>query len=63
VSALAECLDEVLTLSAPELAQRGELGRAWMLQDYSWERVGRMMRETYQWLLGGGAAPPWVAVA
>jgi len=58
--ALVECLREALALPPAELECRGERGRAWMERDYSWTRVGRMMRDTYLWLLGGGTPPDWV---
>jgi glycosyltransferase involved in cell wall biosynthesis len=57
---LTECLRSALTRSREDLRGRGERGRAWMEQDFSWARAGRMMRDTYLWLLGGGDPPPWV---
>lgn len=58
--ALVECLEEALALSRTELERRGERGRRWMDRDYAWPRLGRMMRDTYLWLLGGGTPPDWV---
>ena len=57
---LTECLREVLTLSPKELAKRGEQGKTWIENEFSWARVGEMMHETYMWILGGGAPPYWV---
>ncbi len=57
---LVECLRQALRLSRERLAVKGERGREWMKRDFGWPRIGRMMRETYTWLLGGGAPPEHV---
>jgi glycosyltransferase involved in cell wall biosynthesis len=57
---LADCLREALALPPEELRASGNRGRVWMERDFSWTRIGRMMHETYLWLLGGGACPAWV---
>lgn len=57
---LTDSLLEALALDPDQLQQRGDRGRAWMECDFSWDRVGQMMFDTYRWILGGGAAPPWV---
>jgi glycosyltransferase involved in cell wall biosynthesis len=59
---LAECLRSALALPAAELRARGARGRAWMERDYSWDRIGQMMHDTYRWILGGGSPPGWVRV-
>lgn len=60
VDPLVECLREAMTKSTEELAVMGERGRTWMKRDFSWERIGAMMRKTYEWILGGGSPPEWV---
>lgn len=60
IDPLVVCLEEALSCSSEQLAAMGAAGRQWMQEEYSWERVGKMMFETYQWLLGGGVAPEWV---
>ena len=57
---LTECLRNALAASSEDLRARGLRGREWMERDFSWERIASMMLETYEWLLGGGAAPEWV---
>ena len=57
---LTECLRNALAASPEELRARGLRGREWMERDFSWGRIGSMMLETYEWLLGGGAPPEWV---
>ncbi|MCZ6691452.1 MAG: glycosyltransferase [Planctomycetota bacterium] len=57
---LAECLRGALALSQQDLRDRGAKGRDWVSRDMSWARVGAMMRETYDWLVGGGSPPGWV---
>ena len=59
-AALAACLREALALDASTLRRMGLRGRAWMGEAFSWTDVGRRMASTYDWLLGGGARPPWV---
>ncbi|HEY1343144.1 MAG TPA: glycosyltransferase [Bryobacteraceae bacterium] len=62
VASLVDCLTSALALSPAQMCEKGQRGRLWMKQEFSWERVGRMMYETYSWLLGGGPSPPWIAV-
>lgn len=57
---LTECLREALQVSRDDLHGRGMRGRQWMARDFSWAGVAKMMRETYQWLLGGGTPPPCI---
>lgn len=60
VEPLVECLKEAMSLSFEELVIRGQRGRAWMKQDFSWDHIGKMMYKTYEWVLGGGTPPDWV---
>ena len=60
VEPLSHCLRNALGLSDAELQEMGRKGRAWMERDFSWDRVGRQMSATYEWLVGGGPAPQWV---
>jgi len=60
VEPLTECLREAMSKSSKDLFEMGTLGRQWMNRDFSWERVGKMMYETYEWVLGGGPPPEWV---
>lgn len=57
---LVECLREALSLPKEELEGRGLKGRVWMEQEFSWERIGQMLHETYLWILGGGRPPECV---
>ena len=60
VDPLVACLEEALSRPRDELAARGIRGRQWMHKEFSWERVGVMMDQTYRWLLSGGEPPTWV---
>jgi len=60
VEPLTECLREAMSKSSEELFDMGTQGRHWMKRDFSWERIGKMMHETYEWVLGGGPPPEWV---
>jgi glycosyltransferase involved in cell wall biosynthesis len=62
VESMTAALDTALALPRPRLEEMGRAGRAWMIQDYSWERIGAQMMDVYRWLLGKGATPPWVRV-
>jgi glycosyltransferase involved in cell wall biosynthesis len=57
---LVACLEEAMTRPREDLIARGALGREWMAQEFSWERVGMMMDQTNRWLLSGGEMPEWV---
>ena len=56
VEPLIECLQEATSKSSQELFDMGTRGSQWMKREFSWERVGKMMCEAYEWVLGGG--PP-----
>lgn len=60
IDPLTDCLQSALTMPPEQLHDKGRCGRQWMEQEFSWNRVGRMMFETYRWLLGGGTPPAWV---
>jgi glycosyltransferase involved in cell wall biosynthesis len=62
VAPLVDCLASALALPPVQLYEKGQRGRLWIEQEFSWERVGRMMYETYSWLIGGGQSPSWVLV-
>ncbi|TRZ88385.1 MAG: hypothetical protein D4R88_08100 [Methanosarcinales archaeon] len=57
---LITCLKEAMSLSSDTLSAMGARGQEWMKRDFSWERIGRMMYQTYEWVLNGGQPPPWV---
>lgn len=60
---LVESLRLALSLPPADLRRRGRKGRQWMERDFSWSHIGEKMRDTYRWLLTGGAAPSWVRTA
>jgi glycosyltransferase involved in cell wall biosynthesis len=60
VEAVTECLSSAMAQSPDDLRSRGARARAWMSEEFSWSKVGRMMHETYRWLLDEGTPPPWV---
>jgi glycosyltransferase involved in cell wall biosynthesis len=60
IDSLADCLKSALALSPEQLRDKGLRGRQWIEQEFSWDHVGRMMLETYRWLIGGGTPPAWV---
>ena len=50
VSSLTTCLDQLLSLPAPELSSMGLRGRAWMERDFSWASRAEQMLAVYEWL-------------
>ena len=57
---LAMYLENALSLPPAILEEMGQQGKHWVVKDFSWDRVGAMMQETYTWLINGGKAPDWV---
>jgi glycosyltransferase involved in cell wall biosynthesis len=60
VDPLVDCLRNAMAQSPAALAGVGTNGRDWMLNDFSWDMVGKSMARTYEWLLEGGPTPSWV---
>lgn len=60
VEPLICALDFAMAFSHEELSNKGQRGRAWMQQSYSWELIGRKMVDTYRWMLEEGSAPEWI---
>jgi len=60
VAHLIDALKESMSKTPEELAEMGARGREWMEREFSWDRIGRMMYRTYEWLLEGGGKPEWV---
>ena len=61
-SALSERLDKSMQLSRAELKTMGGKGSKWMVDHFSWDRVGRMMVDVYKWVLTGSNRPRFVYV-
>jgi glycosyltransferase involved in cell wall biosynthesis len=63
IDSLAACLEKALSLSSTELREMGMRGREWMEAEFSWERIGARMVDTYKWLFDKSMpVPPWVRV-
>lgn len=60
VGALHEGLAQLIALPDEERRAMGEAGRQLVARRFTWEGIGAQMRDTYHWLLAGGAAPSWV---
>jgi len=59
---LTECLRKAMSKSREQLESMGEKGRRWMERDFGWDRVARMMRETYEWMCSDDEPPEWIRV-
>lgn len=57
---LVRCLEDALAQVPVALTDMGQRGRNWMQEEFSWDRLGQQMDETYRWLLNGGSKPEWV---
>lgn len=61
VEPLVAALRRLLARPSNELREMGCRGRQWMVEEFSWERIGAQMAETYQWLTHDAEPPPpWV---
>ena len=60
IDPLVGCLEEAMSLSSEACSSKGMHGRNWMIEEFSWSRIGRMMDQTYHWLLSGGTVPNWI---
>ncbi|MGH6827910.1 MAG: glycosyltransferase, partial [Rhizomicrobium sp.] len=60
VEPLAHALSRAMKMPADDLAAMGAKGRAWMAQDYSWEKAASDMASVYTWLTAKGELPAFV---
>jgi glycosyltransferase involved in cell wall biosynthesis len=57
VDPLAAALANAMVMTRQALQAMGAKGRAWMVRDFSWDRVGRDMLDVYRWLALRGKPP------
>lgn len=63
IAPLVQGFRNALAHSPDQLKKMGENGRMMMAEFNSWERIGAMMLETYEWLLFPKTTrPPWIHV-
>lgn len=60
VDPLVATLRQVMLAGDEELRQIGDNARWFATERYSWSAAAGTMREAYEWLIHGGAAPPCV---
>jgi DNA-directed RNA polymerase specialized sigma24 family protein len=56
---------DAMKRSRPQLAEMGERGRRWMLDEYQWSSVTTRTLALYDWIISGmprGDRPSWVNV-
>ena len=63
VEPLVTALHDAMSRSDAERAEMGKRGRQWMVNEFSWSRVGRMMLDVYEWLLDLKPAPRFMNFA
>jgi glycosyltransferase involved in cell wall biosynthesis len=57
INPLVNAMREGMDLGSDELQLMGQLGRAWMDRDYSWDAIGEEMGRVYRWISSGGPRP------
>jgi glycosyltransferase involved in cell wall biosynthesis len=60
VASLSCAMDEAMRASRADLAGMGQAGRAWMIEEFSWQSVAASMRSVYAWLAGDAGPPAMV---
>jgi glycosyltransferase involved in cell wall biosynthesis len=60
LDALIAGLEQALPHSVADCEAMGLRGRAWMSEQFAWPQIGKMMAQTYHWMLRGGTPPEWV---
>ena len=60
VSPLVTCLENLMSLPQSELDEMGLRGYNWVSQEFSWPIIASRFQQTYDWLAGDDACPPWV---
>jgi glycosyltransferase involved in cell wall biosynthesis len=60
IDPLVSCLEDALAQVPDALNEMGQRGRNWMKEEFSWDRLGQQMDETYRWILDGSLKPEWV---
>lgn len=60
--ALESALAQALACDEQALIRMGASGRAWMAEEFSWDRVAADMEAAYRWILGRGERPETVRI-
>lgn len=58
--ALARNIERLFQLSDVERIRMGAAGRKLIQEKYTWPQVAKRMKQTYEWILGGGQPPSWI---
>ncbi len=62
VESFKNTLETAMSLPQKELRDMGARGRAWMENDFSWDKIAILMEEGYKWLLKGGKPPDTIKI-
>lgn len=62
VKVIRRTLENALSVGDDELLRMGENGREWMINEFSWEQIGKKMDLTYKWLNREIDKPDFIAV-
>lgn len=59
---IAQGLTSAISTTRDQLHQMGIRGRDLVQDRLGWAAIGAQFVDSYQWLLEGGAAPPWISL-
>jgi glycosyltransferase involved in cell wall biosynthesis len=57
---LVTCLEDLMSLPQSDLNEMGLRGYNWVSQEFAWPIIASRFQQTYDWLAGEDACPPWV---
>ena len=57
---IVEGLTQLFDMSTDERHQMGKLGLDLVKDRFTWSKIAIEMKSVYEWMLGGGVAPPCV---
>ena len=61
--AIINGLNALLSMSRSDLSAMGMCGCQLVKESFTWRCIGNQMKQTYEWLLGGGSLPSWIMPA
>lgn len=60
VDPLVACLEIAMALPGEVLEEMGLRGRAWVTDEFAWEKIAQQMTEVYQWVVHSDTKPEFV---
>jgi len=60
IEPLAKAISKAISLSTEERLKMGQRGQKLVMQNYSWDHIGKSMTSVYKWMLNAGTPPECV---